>query len=144
MIQKPVMNGSSDVSIGTRDGALSVIPENMAENGLTYRYVNEVPLSAPIEKGQRVSTLQIWCGNICVAQKDLYALNSVKLSDVITEINEYNKSDTGVFKIVLLVVGILVGFVLLVLIVLYFLRVSHIAKIKRHRRRNSAYRRRSR
>ncbi len=144
VIQKPVLNGSSDVSIGTRDGALSVIPENMAENGLTYRYVNEVPLSAPIEKGQRVSTLQIWCGNICVAQKDLYALNSVKLSDVITETNEYNKSATGVFKTVLLVVGILIGFVLLVLIVLFFLRISHIAKIKRHRRRNSAYRRRSR
>ena len=78
ILQKTVMNGGSDVSVGTLDGAFSVIPNNITETSLAYRYINEVPLSAPIEKGQRVSTLQIWCGNVCVSQNDLYAMNSVK------------------------------------------------------------------
>ncbi len=144
LLQKTVMNGSSDVSIGTLEGAFSVIPENITDTGLTYRYVNEVPLSAPVEKGQRVSTLQIWYGNVCVAQNDLYAMNSVKHVSALFDDNGKTQASVGVVKIVLIVLGVFAGLVVVTFGALYFLRISRIAKTKRHRRRNSMYRRRSR
>lgn len=144
VMQKTVLNGSCDVSIGTTSASFSVIPESITENSLVYRYVNELSLSAPVKKGQHVSTLQIWCGNVCVAQNDLYALNDVvSINDVVAN-NIQKDSPTVVIKYILIVLGILIGLIVVVFAILYFLRVSHIAKIKRHRRRNSMYRRRSR
>ncbi len=144
VLQKSVMNGSSDLSIGTQAGAFSVIPDNITENSLAYRYVNEIPLTAPIEKGTRVSTLQIWCGNVCVSQTDLYAMNSVKPVGELFDDGGKNRSSVGAIKTVLIVLSILAGVVVVAFAGLYFLRVSYIVKIKRHRRRNSVYRRRSR
>ena len=144
LLQKTVMNGSSDVSVGTLEGAFSLIPENITDTGLTYRYVNEVPLSAPVEKGQRVSTLQIWYGNVCVAQNDMYAMNSVKHVNALFDDNGKAQASVGVVKIVLIVLGVFAGLVVVTFGALYFLRISRIAKTKRHRRRNSMYRRRSR
>ena len=144
LLQKTVMNGSSDVSVGTMDGAFSVIPENITDTGLTYRYVNEVPLSAPVEKGQRVSTLQIWYGNVCVAQNDLYAMNSVKHVNSLVDDNGKTQNSVGAVKVVLIILGVFAGLVVVMFGALYFLRVSRIAKVRRHRRRNSMYRRRSR
>lgn len=144
IMQKIVLNGGSDVSIGTMDGAFSVIPADVTQNSLVFRYVNEMALSAPIEKGQRVSTLQIWCGNVCVSQNDLYALNSVKPANALFDENDENNSAVGIIKYILFTVGALAGIAVICFAALYFLRVSRIAKTKRHRRRNSMYRRRSR
>ena len=121
-----------------------MIPENVTDTGFTYRYVDEVPLSAPVEKGQRVSTLQIWYGNVCVAQNDLYAMNSVKHVNALFGDNENTNAPIGILKIVLIVLGVFAGLVVMVFGALYFLRISRIAKVRRHRRRNSMYRRRSR
>ena len=126
------------------DGAFSVIPENITDTGLTYRYVNEVPLSAPVEKGQRVSTLQIWYGNVCVAQNDLYAMNSVKHVNSVVDDNGKTQNSVGAVKVILIILGVFAGLVVVMFGALYFLRISRIAKVRRHRRRNSIYRRRSR
>ena len=144
LMQKPVMNGNSDVSIGTNNASYSVIPENVLENGLVYRYVNEVPLTAPVERGQRVSTLQIWCGNVCVAQNDLYALNGVKTVGSDIDDNKVNQSSATIMKYILIVLAVLVGLFIIFFATLYFLRITHNIKTTRHRRRNSMYRRRSR
>ena len=143
LMQKPVMNGNSDVSIGTNSASFSVIPENDLEGGLVYRYVNEKPLTAPIEKGSHVSTLQIWCGNVCVAQTDLFALNRVNTINSAYNDTESDQSSVTVIKYVLIIAGVLAGLALTFFAVLYFLRIARIAKTKRHRRRNSMYRRRS-
>lgn len=143
LMQKSVMNGSSDVSIGTNSASFSVIPENISDSGLEYRYVNEKPLTAPIEKGTQVSTLQIWCGNVCVAQTDLFALNSVNTVNSAYNEAETDRSSVIVIKYILIIAGVLAGLVLTFFAVLYFLRIFRITKTKRHRRRNSMYRRRS-
>ena len=143
LMQKTVVNGTSDLSIGTKDSAFSVIPENITENSLVYRYVNEASLSAPIEKGQRVSTLQIWCGNVCIAQNDLYALNSVRSVNEIVEDEETIKTSGNVLKYILIILACIVGFAVLCFAALYFVRIAKITKTKIHRRNNSLYRRRS-
>lgn len=143
VMQKPVSGGTSELSIGTNNASYSVIPENITEKSLVYRYVNEVPLSAPVAKGQHISTLQIWCGNVCIAQNDLYALNNVKSINSVVQNNTDKQSPVTVIKYVLIVLGALVGLVVVAFTMLYILRAARILKTKRHRRRNSLYRRRS-
>jgi D-alanyl-D-alanine carboxypeptidase (penicillin-binding protein 5/6) len=79
--QIPIAGGSSGVTIASKEARSSVIPADMTLDQLEYRYVNEVPLSLPILEGQRVSTLQVWCNNICVAQTDIFAMSNVVAAD---------------------------------------------------------------
>ena len=143
IMQTAVVNGSSDVSIGTRNGAAAVIPDNMVSNGLSYRYVNETALTAPIEKGQKVSTLQIWCGTVCVAQTDLYAMNTVLPAGSLFANNE-ERGAVGIIAVILYVMAGIAGVILLGFLVLSGLRATRIAKAKRQSRRNRRNRRRSR
>ena len=144
VLQKSVMDGSSDLMAGTHEGAFAVIPENVVQENLSFRYANEVSLSAPIEKGQRVSTLQIWCGNICVSQTELYAMNSVKAAGSISSQPESPRIGLHWLKAILYTVGAVTVFVLLAIALLSAVRAIRIARKNRHRRRNSQYRRRSR
>ena len=144
MVQKPVVNGSSELTVGTGSAVMSVVPSSISENDLIYRYVDEVPLVAPITMGQRISTLQIWYGDICIAQTELFAMSTVlQPGDVFgTELKTVN--DTDYLKIIMVIVGCLLGLVLVCVIVVSFLRANRIAKAKQRSRRNSRNRRRSR
>lgn len=144
VLQKPVTDGSCDLMIGTHSGAYAVIPDNVMEESLSYRYVNEVPLTAPVEKGQRVSTLQIWSGNVCISQTELYAMNRVEPAGTQFLQSDTNTQGIGILKTVLYFVGAvtIVGF--LGILCISALRTFRIAKVKRQRRRNRMYHRRSR
>ena len=144
ILQKSVLDGSSDVSIGTKTGAFSVIPDNVNADALVFKYVNETPITAPIENGQKVSTLQIWYGAVCLAQADLYTMNRVVSAGSVFS----DKDNTGSqFNIVKTFLWLLAGIVVIVLIMfvsLSILRATRIAKVRRQSRRNSRNRRRSR
>lgn len=79
--QYGVVNGICDVVVGPKVNISSVVPENQETDPLTYRY-NEIngALVAPIEKDQRVATVEIWSGSVCIAQTDLFALNQVQVA----------------------------------------------------------------
>ena len=143
--QIPISGGSSDVTISTKEARASVIPADAGKEQLEFRYVNEVPLSLPVKEGQRVSTLQIWCNNICIAQTEIFAMNSVFATDQLFA-DVGNQSGTGAifFRNVLKVLGVILVIGLLVVGVFYLRRLNQIAKQKRQRRRNSRDRRRSR
>lgn len=144
LTQLPVTNGESQVSIGTHSSAFSVIPENVNAEGLTYRYLDEIDLVAPIRKGQKVSTLQVWCGSACVAQADLFAMNSVRVIGA----DGYNNGSGGIKigfgTILLYVIGIVVILAILLFLYLCILRAIRISKVKEQSRRRRRYRRRMR
>lgn len=142
--QSSVLNGDCDVTMGIRNGAMSVIADNIDTNGLTYRYVDEVGLTAPIEKGQKLSTLQVWNGAVCLAETEVYAMNSVKIAGTVFEDNGSSKGNIGFLTLLLYLVGAAVAIVIFSAIVLFALRVTRIAKVRRQSRRNSRNRRRSR
>ncbi len=144
VIQKSVIDGSSEVSLGTYTGAYAVVPDNMNENSLSYRYIDEASLTAPIEKGQKLSTLQIWCGSVCLAQRDLVAFNDVFLAGTVFSDNAEANRDFGFIKIVTYVLIALGIVAVLFVAALYILRTVRIAKARRQSRRNSRNRRRSR
>ncbi len=142
--QSSVLNGNCDVSIGTRSGAYAIIADSMDNNGLTYRYADEVGLTAPIEKGQKLSTLQVWYGAVCVAQTETYAMNSVAVAGSLYTDHNASKDNVSAGTVILYVIGTIVAVVLCMFMVLYVLRTTRIAKAKRHSRRHSRNRRRSR
>lgn len=143
--QIPISGGSSDVVIATKEARASVIPADIGREQLEYRYVNEVPLSLPIKEGQRVSTLQIWCNNICLAQTDIFAMNSVIAADqVFSNQGKQTGNVSAFFGAVLKVLGVIFVIGLLVVLMFYLRKQYLAAKAKRQQRRNSRYRRRSR
>ena len=144
MQQASVVNGSSDVTIGTKEGAYTVIPSNADSNTLSYRYINETNLTAPIREGDKVSTLQIWIGNVCVAQTDLFAMNTVLAPDNVFGGADADRNGVGFGKILLYVIGVILVLALVLFVVVILMRAIHTAKAKQQSRRNRRNRRRSR
>ncbi len=142
--QSSVLNGNCDVSVGVKDPVYSVIPQNADINGLDYRYAEEAGLSAPIEKGQKLSALQIWNGPICIAQTETYAMNSVGVAGAVFNDDTAKNGQTSVFLIVLCVLGGIFAVLLVIFLILFGLRRYRIAKVKLQSRRHSRNRRRSR
>jgi len=122
----------------------SVIPDTTDANSLVYRYVNEVSLTAPVQEGQRVSTLQIWCGNICIAQSDLYAMSSVLPAGQVFTTEETPVEKGNALRIILSIVGLVLAAALICVIVRSLVHANRLAKKRRQSRRNSRNRRRSR
>lgn len=142
--QKPVTNGSCEVVVGTSDSIFAVLPENVRVQDLVYKYTNEINMTAPLEKGQRLSTLEIWYGSSCIAQTEVYAMNRVAVAG--TEFAEKEK-DNGVrefLTIVLYLLGGILGIAVLVFVGLFAVRSVRVMNVKRQSRRNSRNRRRSR
>ncbi len=141
--QSSVLNGSCDVTVGSRGSVYSVIAENADAESLSFRYVDEIGLTAPIEKGQKLSTLQIWYGGSCIAQTETYAMNSVPVAGSVFS-DDTQKGERGVLSVILSILGGAVALALGIFIVLYMMRTYSIVKAKQNSRRHSKNRRRSR
>ena len=117
--QYSVRNGISDVVVGPKSTVSAVVPVDEANGTLTYQYKDlENAFSAPVEEGRRMSTVEIWCGNVCLAQADLFAMH-----DVVVNYQQVEYKDGsglkwwGVLLILLLVVA--VGFFVYILLMRY-------------------------
>ena len=135
--QSNVPNGDALLSVGAKDGAFSVIPSQ--PDALTYRYINEPELTAPIEKGQTIGVLQIWCGNVCIAQTELLSMNSVAISG--SQFGEDgSRRQGGVLQSAMLtMLGVVLAVVLIFVAVLCLMRWGRIINHKaRSRRKNKA------
>lgn len=144
LLQSPVTNGSSYVSIGTYSEAFSVLPDTVDTNSLTYRYLDEINLTAPVEKGQKVSTLQVWCGTVCVAQTDLFAMNSVETIASMSPDNSSRANRTGFWTVLLYVIGSVIVIAIVLFVYLSVLRAVRLNKIRKQSRRHRRNRVRSR
>ncbi|MBR4017553.1 MAG: hypothetical protein IKK11_07045, partial [Oscillospiraceae bacterium] len=144
VLQKTVPNGTSDLTVGIREGALSVVPVNTTLESLSFRYANEIPLEAPIKKGQKVCSLQVWCGAVCIAETDLYAMNQVFHIGEVSDDTGIQSNRVGFGKIFLWSIGGIVAVILLGFVVLTVIRSTNISKVKRRSIQHSRNRRRSR
>lgn len=81
LFQQAVLNGDSDVFIGSHSSFSTVLPANVTNDDLSFRYVmaNDA-LQAPINQNQPMGKLQIWYQSVCVAQTDVYAMNKVPMA----------------------------------------------------------------
>ena len=144
VIQCPVKNGVSDVVLGSTNEVYTVLPQEVTSADLDYRYTNiGAGFQAPVEKGQALSELEIWYGDLCIGHVELFALNSVSTQQV--QIGTEDKQEQMFSWPVLLTVVVFcgLGFVLVIVIMraVGTLRLAATRKRSRQHRRN---RRRSR
>lgn len=97
--QMNVIGGSNDVFLGPSRGVSAIIPSNKKLDDITFKMHTLQELKAPIEQGQRLSYVEIWCNNLCVAQAELFAINSVHA--IGSDVNGRGDRSNGVWKVVL-------------------------------------------
>ena len=142
--QFPVENGLNSVVVRPVMSASTVLPVDATGDQLTWIYGDAVgSLKAPVEKGQVLSTIQVWYGAKCLAQTELVAMNSVAAGQPETgEGPRLEKSASPIWKWLLIVVCCIVGLGVLVVGVIllrkWILRSIHTAR--RRRRRNDRQR----
>lgn len=77
LAQHSVINGECDVVLGPVETVYAVLPKNLNLDNLRFQYAEEIALEAPVKKGDIVAFVDIWYEDLCVAQTELYAMNSV-------------------------------------------------------------------
>ncbi len=143
LTQYPVLDGQNAVSAGVRLSAATVLPEKAKLSDLSFRYADEVQLTAPITAGQKLSDVQVWYKNTCVAQAELFALNDVK--PVNTGIVAVTAEDTtAVWRNVGIVAGIILGVVAAAVILLFSIRFVRLSLARKRSKQYRRSRRRSR
>ena len=138
--QCTVDGGKNDVYLGSRVSVSTVLPEDAVPGSLNFRYAKDA-FQAPIESGQKLTTLEVWYGSMCVAKTDLYAMNSVPhTSSVDSPVTE---EEPNQWKPVGFVIVSVLGVVLVVFIVMKVWRrirsliVNNRSKRYRRNRRRS-------
>ena len=124
-----------------KDNISISLPNDVTNDDLNYLYTEgSNALEAPIKAGDRISTLQIWYRDVCIAQSEVYALHDVDVTEVIATDETKTKTDSNSFT-VLIVVVVIVG----LLAILLFGRTIIFRLIhKQQQRRQRNQRRRSR
>lgn len=139
--QYPVVNGESDVSTGIIEEIRILLPSGVTYDDLIYLYNEEnTIINAPVAKGDPISTIQVWHGEVCLAEADLYALHDVNVATT-TAVEEAEIDDSTDGNTILILVAIIVGMFLILLLgrpILF--RIIHRRRVRKHR----ANRRRSR
>ena len=146
LAQFPVLGGECDV-IGQPDIAVNtVLPAKAQLDNLNFRYTIEGGgLKAPVEKGQKIGTVQVWYRTSCVTESEVFAMNPVRsqINSGVTISNAASRDDSNLSGI-LKFLGVVC--VLFLLPVALYLGINgtrrYLAQRKRRRRRAS--RRRSR
>jgi D-alanyl-D-alanine carboxypeptidase (penicillin-binding protein 5/6) len=144
VIQCRVENGDSDVVLGAKEAIYTVLPQDVDSSDLNYRYTNiGTGFEAPIEKGQLLSMLEIWSGNTCLGQVELFALNAVPVRHDKT-VGRGEQTGKPVWQIVLSVAFCCaIGVVAVVITVRAVGRIRY-AAVRRRSRKYRRSRRRSR
>lgn len=112
--QVPVVNGDSDVLLGSSIAVSTVLPQAVSDGQLTYRYLDvSDQVTAPIEKGQVLSKVQIWYQGVCLAEAQLRAMNSVPVMESKIALRQ-EKSWTNTLKYVFPVLAALILIVVII------------------------------
>lgn len=142
--QFPVTNGENNVTVGPSEDRYTVLPVGITTSDLTIRYDNDFPtLTAPIAAGEYFSTVQIWYGNVCLAQAPVITKNASRIYT--DERSPDGKTHEGnVWTAVLWVVAIFAVVALILLGISLAVRVFKNASRRAQHKRRRRNRRRSR
>ena len=124
----------------------TVLPVQLDESKLTWIYGDTVgQLTAPIAKGEKITTVQVWYGAKCLAQSDLVAANAVKEFVAPTDPAEPQEEEPSqVWKWVGIVAAAVLGIAAVLVLIRTVSRFIRRAMVNARRRRRRENRRRSR
>jgi len=141
--QFPVTGGSNHVVTGPAETRYAVLPKDVEAKDMTWIYGDMMGiLSAPVEVGTALSTVQVWYGSKCVAQTDLVAINAVPVWKAPVEPERKPVQKNSAWGVILTVLGIVLAIGLVVLAAVFLLPV--IRKAMKHSKRKSRRRDRRR
>ena len=144
LAQFSVEGGANDIVGRPVSSAFSALPAHTGVDNLSWQYVLDESLEAPVEKDQVIGAIQVWCGDICVAQSEMVSMNRAELREASSGDEVLDEEESSGITRFLLIVGIVVGAVMVLgaLAVLALWLRGAVARSRRRRRRQS--RRRSR
>lgn len=147
--QHPVAQGSNDAVTTPVSAVSRVLPKNTTREQLRLAQSDVPSLTAPVEKGQSVGHIEVWYGEICVAQTDLVAMNGVSVYQAPAEpTGSAGKDEDSGGAVIAMVIGITVGAALgiaaLFFLILLLIRTVRKASVRARRRRRRMHRQRSR
>ena len=146
LYQFTVSNGENHVVAQSSTAMDAVLPATARMKNLLYKYtVTGGGLTAPITKGQKIATLQIWYQNSCVAETELHAMSAVRVaSDGNLKIQGGGTGAGADFGKILAFVGIV--FLVIFIPFAIYLIINNVrrAMTRNRRRRRRQGRRRSR
>ncbi len=145
--QYAVENGSNNVVTRPMEDGYCVLPKGITPEELTWKYAQQVAgLAAPVEPGQSITTLEVWLGDVCLAETELVAMNAVTVFQPYKEpqgaTDMKNEEHHGEFLATIL--GVVLVVVILVVVGLFLLRMARVALIRSRIRKRRKNRRRNR
>lgn len=142
--QHPVSGGANNVVTTPATAEAAVLPIDTSSDELRWVF-GDMPetLTAPVEAGEKISHIEVWYRDLCIAQTDLLAVNSVGpyVPPTEPELKE-NAADEEGGTIIAVVLGVILGTVLLIFLILLAVRQARIAAMRARRRRRPRRRRR--
>lgn len=140
MRQIPIPSGNCDLVIGPRISVSTVLPVDITSADLVYKY-DDKPITLPISPGQHVADLQIWHGNMCVAQAEMFALNGVQKAaeEISQDITDDADPSSGLIWFAVIAVIVIICF-----LVLRYSRKNYKRRKAKEKRKHSHDRRRNR
>ena len=138
--QFPVSGGEHNAFGSIAAGMSAAVPLEASYETIRYEYtLNDGGLTAPIRQGDKIGTVRVWYGNICLAQQDLLSAADVaeaKKSPTASKREDDGSIDlwNGILKIAL---GVVAGLFVVVLAI----RLINTVKYRRRRRRKAQRRR---
>ncbi len=140
--QYPVTNGSNHAVTTPVRAASVVLPKDFTQEQIRWELGQDtISLTAPLKSGHKISYVEAWYGNICIAQTDLVAMHDVDVyvAPVEPEAPAHRDEDAG-GAIIATVFGVILAIVVLVIVGMFLVNWARNANARRRRK----YRRRSR
>lgn len=138
-----VANGDCKLSVGTRVTVFTVLPDDVTLDDLDIQYSKDLSdLVAPVEAGEKLSSIRIMYNNLCIAETDVYSMNTVKSIDNSVKIDDGSGDGLGLCGWI----GLILGFMILspvavILIIRLISVIRHASKQKRSRQYRRSRRR---
>lgn len=109
--QMDIENGECDLTVGSKKSVLTIVPKDVYLEDLSFVYSDaSVSHAAPIDKDQYVSSVRISYGNLCLAEAELYAMNSVQTIQNSYTIKASNpKSNVLVTILIIVIVAVIIA-----------------------------------
>lgn len=141
-----MVNGGECDVVACSDAILdTVIPASAKMDNMKIRYtIKNGGLTAPIEDGEEIGSVQIWYNTSCIAETEIYAMNAVRaIGDTGVEIYGATRDDSD-FGDILSFLGVLLLVVLIPFGAYVGYNYLRLSMRRARRRRRRASRRRSR
>lgn len=143
--QQAVTDGTSNVTLGCQIDVSTIVPYDVSEKDLIYRY-NDVPgaFQAPVQVGEVLSQVEIWYGSVCLGHADLVAMNDVDVLGAGNQTLPEKQRNSKTGKIILYIAICFVAIIFISALSLFAVRKIRKTRYNRRGKKYMRDRRRSR